>query len=292
MTRVTTRSGAMNSRSTFATTVITILLLVCGCNTQTDVPSNKTLLVLYAFSAEGEVLKEQLQDLKVDTQLSRDVYIGSIVGKPVVVAQSGVGMVNAAFNLQRLIDIYQPSSVIMTGIAGAVDTSVRIGDIVVPEKWITHDHGYFGPEGFEISPIYLVDPASDTMMYKDSFGVDSILLEAVSRISKDSIMMEQIDDRRPVLMVGGVGVSGDAFIDNRSKREWLSYACNALVTDKESSAVAQVCFVNDIPFVVFRSASDLAGGSDSESAREEMRQFFSVAASNSSMLVIEFLKQL
>ena len=64
---------------------------------------------------------------------------------------------------------------------------------------------------------------------------------------------------------------------------------NALITDMESAAVAQVCAVNDVPFIAFRSASDLAGGSGSDSAKDELREFFKVAATNSSMLVIKFL---
>lgn len=58
----------------------------------------------------------------------------------------------------------------------------------------------------------------------------------------------------------------------------------------ETAAVAQVCAVNDIPFIAFRSASDLAGGSGSESAAKEMDEFFEIAAENSSMIVIRFLE--
>ena len=60
----------------------------------------------------------------------------------------------------------------------------------------------------------------------------------------------------------------------------------------ESAAVGQVAYVNDIPFIVFRSASDLAGGSGSETADREMEQFFNHAADNSAAVVVEFLKQL
>jgi len=61
---------------------------------------------------------------------------------------------------------------------------------------------------------------------------------------------------------------------------------------KISGAGAQVCTVNDVPFIVFRSASDLGGGSGSESAKDELQGFFKVATNNSSMLVIKLLEQL
>jgi len=65
-----------------------------------------------------------------------------------------------------------------------------------------------------------------------------------------------------------------------------------MTTDMESSSVAQVCIANGIPFIVFRSASDLAGGSGSETAGAELESFFKVAADNSSKVVMEFLKRL
>jgi adenosylhomocysteine nucleosidase len=65
-----------------------------------------------------------------------------------------------------------------------------------------------------------------------------------------------------------------------------------MVTDMESAAVAQVCIANDIPFVIFRSASDLAGGSGSETAQAEMDEFYQIAARNASKVVMAYLAQL
>ena len=67
---------------------------------------------------------------------------------------------------------------------------------------------------------------------------------------------------------------------------------HAWVVDMETAAVAQVCAVNSLPFIGFRSASDLAGGSQSGSAQEELNRFFQVAADNSSAVVIRFLEEL
>ena len=60
--------------------------------------------------------------------------------------------------------------------------------------------------------------------------------------------------------------------------------------DMESAAVAHVCLVNDIPVVIFRSASDLAGGSDAVSARDQLDRFFQVAADNSAEILESFLQ--
>jgi adenosylhomocysteine nucleosidase len=94
------------------------------------------------------------------------------------------------------------------------------------------------------------------------------------------------------MIVGGVGVSGNAFVDNAEKRSWLNKNFNALITDRESSAVAQVCSVNGVPFIVFRSASDLAGGSGPSTARDELEEFSKIAAFNASILVIKLMESL
>ena len=87
-------------------------------------------------------------------------------------------------------------------------------------------------------------------------------------------------------------MSGNSFIDSIEKRQWLSATFHALVTDMESAAVGQVCTVDALPFVIFRSASDLAGGSGSESAEKELDQFFKIAAANSSKVLVKFLSNL
>jgi len=72
------------------------------------------------------------------------------------------------------------------------------------------------------------------------FSVDNSMYDAIKMIAEDNIPFEKIGDRTPKLIIGGVGVSGNAFVDNADKRIWLTKNFNALITDRESSAVAQV----------------------------------------------------
>ena len=74
--------------------------------------------------------------------------------------------------------------------------------------------------------------------------------------------------------------------------ERLNQQFNASITDMESAAVVQVCHANGVPCLVVRAASDLAGGSDAESADQQLEQFFKVAGSNSAMFVIRLLGEL
>jgi adenosylhomocysteine nucleosidase len=250
------------------------------------------ILVLYAFSEEGKLLDREMHIDQQSIVLGRVVLGGVLSGKQVVVAESGVGMTNAAMTTQKLIDQFQPQAVLFTGIAGAVDSSVRIGDIVVCDTWVEHDYGYIGKAGFQVESLSVYLPRQDSIISIQAFPVDSSLLTVAHEIKAESLGLQPIGSRTPKLLIGGVGVTGNTFIDSPEKREWLSSTFSAEITDMESAAVAQVCTVNSVPFIVFRAASDLAGGSGSETAQTELNEFFKVAAANSATVLIAYLRKM
>jgi adenosylhomocysteine nucleosidase len=207
----------------------------------------------------------------------------------VIVVNSDVGMTNAAMTAQLLIDKFKPKEIIFTGICGGINPDNRIGDIVIPEYWVTHDYGVYNQDGFKTGWIYvyLTDKQSaDTVTF---FPVDSSLLAITRRVKPE---LKPILGRTPKITVGGNGASGNSFIDQVEKREWLKDKLDAQIVDMESAAVVQAASINGVPVLVVRSCSDLAGGSGSSTARDEIQEFFGVAADNSADFVLEFLKQL
>ena len=93
----------------------------------------------------------------------------------------------------------------------------------------------------------------------------------------------------PKVVVGGNGVSGSAFVDNAAFRTWAFDTFKAQVLDMESAAVAHVAATNAVPFLAFRSLSDLAGGGAGEN---EMQTFEKLASENSVAVLRAFLKAL
>jgi len=89
------------------------------------------------------------------------------------------------------------------------------------------------------------------------------------------------------LIVGGSGISGPIFMNNANYREYLAQTYQAQVVDMESAAVAQVAYINQVPFIAFRSLSDLAGGG---SSANEIDVFLHLAADNSAHTVRAFLQ--
>lgn len=90
----------------------------------------------------------------------------------------------------------------------------------------------------------------------------------------------------PKVVVGGNGVSGPTFVDNAQYRGgvWDTFEAQAL--GMETAVVAHVAYVNEVPYLAFRSLSDLAGGGPGEN---EFTTFFELASSNSAALLVSFL---
>ena len=93
----------------------------------------------------------------------------------------------------------------------------------------------------------------------------------------------------PRVKVGGNGVSGPTFVDNAAYRDYAWATWNTDALDMESAAVGHVATTNDVPFIIFRSLSDLAGGGPGEN---EVGTFFALAAGNSAKVMTAFIAAL
>jgi len=266
---------------------ISILLLSLSCQKTFHKPQ---IGILFAFEEEGKLLRSKMELTDSLNFAGRIFWKGKLQGKDVVVVESGVGMTSAAMTTQLLIDKYAPERILFTGICGAIDSSNHIGDVVIPEKWVPHDYGIYNKNGFSPESLVVVigdDPKERYIMF---FSVDKDLLKiAESSAEKTRDKFKLIWQRVPQVRIGGIGASGNSFIDQKEKRGWLKEKFDAQIVDMESAGVVQVANINKIPILVIRSCSDLAGGSGSSTAQEELKQFFKVAADNSAILVLELL---
>jgi adenosylhomocysteine nucleosidase len=124
--------------------------------------------------------------------------------------------------------------------------------------------------------------------------VDSTLLAVAKELSKDIPLKRCVNDKdcldhQPRLVVGGNGVSGSTFVDNAEYRTYVWNTFHADALDMETTAVAFVAYVHRIPFIAFRSLSDLAGGGP---GKNEGHTFGKLAADNSATVVLSFLSKL
>lgn len=188
---------------------------------------------------------------------------GTFHNQTIVLVKSGVGKVNASVCTQILIDRFGVSKIIFTGVAGALHPDLDIGDIVVSKDLMQHD--------VDVTALdYKRGEIPDFPV--SVFVADEELVALAEKAS------EQVVDRK--VIVGRI-LSGDTFVADRDQVKQLHQEMEGACTEMEGAAVAQVAYMNRIPFVVIRSMSDKADGS----AHVNYREFVEVAAQKSYEIV-------
>ncbi|WAP68819.1 5'-methylthioadenosine/S-adenosylhomocysteine nucleosidase [Jiella pelagia] len=265
--------------------------------------------VVSAFEPEWQSLKADLANPETVRINGVDFVTGKLAGKNVVLFLSGVSMVNAAMTTQLALDRFGIEAIVFSGIAGGVDPALDIGDVVVAGRWAQYleavfarkdgedwtlpsyakrampNHGMIFPQPVEVRSRR--SEATEEMFW---FETDRALLDVARQVAEkvelDRCAGKTCLTRAPHVVVGGSGVSGTVFVDNAEFRKYVAEAFDASVLDMESAAVAHVAYANDVPFIAFRSLSDLAGGGEGEN---EMATFFALASENSARVVKAFV---
>ncbi len=200
--------------------------------------------IIGAMDEEVSRLKEKMEVDKIEKKAGMEFYHGSLAGKDVVIVKSGIGKVNAGICTQILVDDFQVEAVINTGVAGSLRNEINIGDIVLSSDSLQHDMDATG-FGYE--------PGVIPRMEQSVFEGDAKLLQLAKEVN------EQVNPEISTF-VGRV-VSGDQFISDKEKKDYLIKQFEGFCTEMEGAAIAQVCYLNEIPYLVIRAISDKADNS-------------------------------
>lgn len=227
--------------------------------------------IIGAMEEEVFALKKNMQVEKTVEKASMMFLKGTLEGKPVVVVRCGIGKVNAAICTQILADEFHVDAIVNTGIAGSLKNEINIGDIVLSSDALQHDVDATG-FGYE----YGVIPRMETSVFK---GNEKLIAMAKS-------CCEAVNPEIQVF-VGRV-VSGDQFISDKEKKNWISDKFQGYCTEMEGASIAQTAFLNGIPFLIIRAISDKADNS----ANMDYAEFEKQAIVHSVKLMTEMVKRL
>ena len=243
--------------------------------------------ILGAFDAEVTYLLTQVQQKKEVVIQQVHFTEGILQGKQVVIAQTGIGKVNAAVTTTLMLEHFQPHEIIFTGIAGAINPKLSPGDLVIGARIAYHDYGAIVPDSIVRKPTRNPFTLKENPLY---FICDSQLVAVAGRV-KNSVTLEKIHrakgDEQPAVITGTI-VTGDVFVSSDRAAQNLQLQLQADATEMEGAAVAQVCYQQKVPFVVIRSMSDNANNH----AHMDIASFYQVAARNSAKFVMGLLKML
>ncbi len=227
--------------------------------------------IIGAMDEEVSILKESMEVEKVVNKASMDFYQGKLSNKEVVIVRSGIGKVNAAVCTQILVSEFGVSSVINTGVAGSLRNEINIGDIVLSDDALQHD---MDATGFGYEPGII--PRMDVSVFKADERLVNLAKEVNEAVNTDI-----------ATFVGRV-VSGDQFISDKEKKQYLISQFDGFCTEMEGAAIAQTAYLNNIPYLVIRAISDKADNS----AEMDYSEFERKAIEHTVKLVTELVNRM
>ncbi len=201
---------------------------------------NKKIGIIFAMKEELDALKKYLKITNEYEIFELRFFEGFINNVKCILVESGIGKVNAARTTQILIDNMKVDYIFNIGIAGGLDTSLNVLDVVLADKLVQHD---FDITAFNHEKGYI--PNIGTYI-----NCDEYLLKIAEETIKDSSVK-----------VGTIA-SGDIFCTEINMSIKINKKFNALAVEMEGASIAQVCFLSHIPFLVIRSISDIPGNNN------------------------------
>ena len=249
--------------------VLSILILF-GCQRAPEirsapVDSTPRLAVLCAFEPELKALRTRADIAKTYVITGRTHYAGQLAGSDVIIVLTGVSMVNASLTTQSVIDHFNVTGIVISGIAGGVNPDLAIGDVVVPAQWGQYQEQLFARQtesGWETGwygqpfghyemmfPQKVTIPGRQGAPNREEsrlwFEVNAEMLEIAEQISGDVALKHCAGPglcltKTPKVVTGGNGVSGSTFVDNADYRAWIWETFQADAVDMETAAVAHI----------------------------------------------------
>jgi adenosylhomocysteine nucleosidase len=229
----------------------------------------QTIGILGAMQSEVLGLVEAMSVDETGWTAGFQYWTGSLSGRSIVLARCGMGKVAAAMGVQRLIDQWHVGSVVVCGLAGGLAPGLCIGDIVIGESFVQYDMDA-SPiiPRFEIPGVGLSRlTANESLVAAAEASAREVARElSASRVSVKMARVasgeeEQAQGASDKAQVRrGLIATGDQFVKDDQRLAIINDFPDALCVEMEGGAIAQVCYLNEVPFIVVRVISDTADG--------------------------------
>lgn len=223
--------------------------------------------IIGAMDEEIAYLLDSMTE-KREVMIAESLFVeGKLADQDVVLLKSGIGKVNAAMTATIMHERYQPRYVINTGSAGGFSEDLHVGDIVISSAVAHHDVDVTAFE-YEYGQVPGMPP---------QFKADESLIEQAKHAMTSLQMPHKV----------GLITSGDTFLESPEKVDHIRRLFpEAIAAEMEAAAIAQVCHQYDVPFIVIRALSDIAGKESSITFTE----FLERAAKHTTQLIYQMVQ--
>ena len=207
--------------------------------------------IIGAMEAEVATLKKHMAQnggYSSKRHAGMDFAVGKLGNTEAVVVKCGIGKVNAALCVQILADFFEVTHIINTGVAGALNEKLDIGDILISVDALQHDVDVtalkYAPGQIPGVPV-LAFPADKWMLYLAERTADALKAEP---------------GFSDVHFLQGRVVSGDIFVSDADVKKRLIDTFRGDCCEMEGAAIAQAAYANGLPYLILRAISDRANG--------------------------------
>jgi adenosylhomocysteine nucleosidase len=246
--------------------------------------------IISALSEEQLGLVEAIESPYKLIHGMREYFVGQLFEIDAVCVLSRIGKVAAAMTATTLVEKFGVTHILFTGVAGAGEKSINVGDIVIAESLVQHD--------MDASPLFprFEVPLIGQKHFLPDYQLGHRLAEAAHWFLDNALTASISEAERAVFRLTqprvhrGLIASGDQFINDKNRLARLGEDLPGLLAvEMEGAAVAQVCSELNVPFAVIRAISDNA---NENAATDFMRFVKSVAAQYAFHIVRRFCLQL
>lgn len=215
--------------------------------------------IIFAMEKELEELLKIVELENKYTIFDLTFYECKLNNKDLVLAESGIGKVNAARCTQIMIDNTKVDCIFNIGVGGSISNDVDICDLVIGEKLVQHD---FDITAFNHEKGYIPN-------------IGKVFIESDPYLIKLAEETE-IDTKKHK----GVIASGDIFCTEKNMSDKIASKFKALCVEMEGASIAQVCYLSHIPFLVIRSISDSPNKGNNKLTYQEFLEISSKKVAN------------
>ena len=196
------------------------------------------IAIMGAMPEEIEPLLKKVENIKKVEYANNLYYEATYKGKELVIAYSKIGKVFSSLTASTLIEKFGCQKLLFSGVAGAINPELHIGDLIIADKLCQHD--------------------LDITIFGHDFGY---VPEGAKFVETDKALREvakEVAKKSELSLVEGTIATGDQFVASNERKTFISENFQADAIEMEGASVAVVCNALNVPFFVLRAISDTA----------------------------------
>ena len=226
------------------------------------------IAIMGAMPEEIAPLLEKVEDVKKVDYAKNSYYEATYKGKELVIAYSKIGKVFSSLTASTLIEKFGCQKLLFSGVAGAINPNLKIGDLIIADRLCQHD--------------------LDISIFGHDFGYVPEGAKFVESDEKLRAIAKEVASKNSLSVIEGTIATGDQFVASTERKEFISKNFQADALEMEGASVAVVCDALDVPFFILRAISDTAN----DDAGVDFDEFMVSSAKISANFILDMVEHI